>query len=51
MIHEPFPRCVRVPNATDLNKCHPCSFDYLSEQKQLISTQNPIIKIDKLKFN
>jgi len=43
-------RCVRN-NTTDVNRCHPCSFDYLKEQKELVSAQNPVIKIDKLNFH
>ena len=58
-------RCVRKPDATQTpqtprhspqgspnpqDKCHPCSFDYLSEQKHLLTMQNPAIKVSKLKF-
>ena len=44
-------RCVRkTPAETERDRCHPCGFDYLSEQKQLLTEQNPVIKFDKLKF-
>jgi hypothetical protein len=41
-------RCVRKHPTDDNTKCHPCSFDYLAEQKQLISNQNPVVLASKL---
>jgi hypothetical protein len=40
-------KCVRDASTTD-DRCHPCSFDYLKEQKQLLQRQNPVVKYDKL---
>jgi hypothetical protein len=44
-------RCVRkTPAEAEQNRCHPCGFDYLQEQKQLLTEQNPVIKFEKLRF-
>lgn len=40
-------RCVREHFSPE-DRCHPCSFDYLSEQQQLLAQQNPTIKADKI---
>lgn len=42
-------RCVQTNGCTK-DQCHPCSFDYLSEQKQLLTQQNPVIKFEKIKM-
>lgn len=40
-------RCVRT-NSSSPGHCHPCTFDYLQEQKQLLNKQNPVIKYEKI---
>ena len=45
-------RCVAVPQTrTRMSEaCHPCSFDWLKEQQELLQEKNPHIKAPKLGF-